>query len=291
MAAVQLLADGIALGAAYALAALGFVLVLKAAGAVNFAHGDLAMAGGYAGVSLAGLMPFAGGLVLMPLVGVAMAAAGALLAIIAVRPLRSAPPSAIFVSTIAIGIMLQNAANGIFGAAERKTPPLAAGPALDLGGLVLARQSLAIVAAAALLILALHLFLERTAAGRRLRAAAEDGEMARALGIAPLPALAGAFALGGALAGIAGLMLANVHFVTPTAGLHFMLKAYIAATIGGWGSLRGAALGALLIAVVEVAAARFVSPSVAELMLYGLLVLVLLVRPRGLFGEAAGRRA
>jgi branched-chain amino acid transport system permease protein len=292
IAALQLLADGLALGAAYALAALGFVLVLRAAGAVNFAHGDLAMAGGYAGVWLAGLLPVAGALVLMPLVGLVMAATGALVALVAVRPLRRAPPSAVFVATIAVGIMLQNAANGMFGAAERKTPPLAAGPALDLGGgVVVARQSLAIVAAAALLILALHAFLARTAAGRRLRAAAEDGEMARALGIAPVPALLASFALGGALAGIAGLLLANVHFVTPTAGLHFMLKAYIAATIGGWGSLRGAALGAVIVAAFEVAAARFVSPSVAEILLYALVFAILLLRPQGLFGEAAGRRA
>jgi branched-chain amino acid transport system permease protein len=291
IAGLQLLADGLALGAAYALAALGFVLVLRAAGAVNFAHGDLAMAGGYAGVWLAGLLPLAGGLVLLPLVGVVLAAAGALVALVAVRPLRHAPPSAVFVATIAVGIMLQNAANGIFGAAERKTPPLVAGPALDLGGVIVARQSLSIVAAAALLVLALHVFLARTAPGRRLSAAAEDGEMARALGIAPLPALLASFALGGALAGIAGLLLANVHFVAPTAGLHFMLKAYIAAAIGGWGSLRGAALGALLVALFEVVAARFVSPSVAEILLYALLLAILLVRPQGLFGEAAGRRA
>jgi len=291
----QLLVDGVALGAAYALVALGFVLILNAVGAVNFAQGDLVMAGGFAAVALAGVLPLQGmavpGLALAPLVTVAGGLAGWLIAEIAYRPLRRRPPVAVFISTIAVGIMLQHGANGWFGASERRTPPMVAGEPLGLAGLTISRQSLAIIATAAIVILFLHLLLERTQLGRRLRAAAEDGEMARALGIRVRRLTALAFALGAGLAALAGLLLANVYFVTPTAGLAFMLKAYIAVTIGGWGSLRGAVAGAFLVALFEVIAARLLNAALADALLYAALLAALLLRPQGLFGESAGRRA
>ncbi|MCW5770750.1 MAG: branched-chain amino acid ABC transporter permease [Rhodospirillaceae bacterium] len=295
MSWAQIAIDGVALGAAYALVALGFVLILNATGAVNFAQGDLVMAGGFAAVALTGIVPVGSlalpGMALAPLVAVAGGVAGWIIAEIAYRPLRRRPPVAVFVSTIAVGIMLQHGANGLFGAAERRAPPLVAGEALTLGPLTLSRQSLAIVVAAAAVIVLLHLLLERTQLGRRLRAAAEDAEMARALGIRVRRLTALAFALGAALAALAGMLLANVYFVTPTAGLAFMLKAYIAVTIGGWGSLRGAVTGALLVALFEVFAGRLFSASIADALLYGALLAVLLLKPEGLFGEAAGRRA
>jgi branched-chain amino acid transport system permease protein len=292
---VQLIIDGIALGAAYALVALGFVLILNAAGAVNFAQGDLVMAGGFAAVLLASLVPLGGtavpGLILAPLVTVAGGLAGWLVAEIAYRPLRRRPPVSVFISTIAVGIMLQHGANGIFGASERRTPPMVSGDPLAFAGLTISRQSLAIIVTAALAILLLHLLLQRTPLGKRLRAAAEDQEMARALGIPVRRLTALAFGLGAALAALAGLLLANVYFVTPTAGLAFMLKAYIAVTIGGWGNLRGAVAGAFLVALFEVIAARLWNASLADALLYVALLAALLLRPQGLFGEAAGRRA
>jgi len=287
--------DGLALGAAYSLVALGFVLILNAAGAVNFAQGDLVMAGGFAAIVLARLLPLEGlavpGLALAPLVALVGGGAGWLIAEVAYRPLRHRPPVAVFISTIAVGIMLQHSANGVFGAAERRTPPLVAGDSFAGGGLSVSLQTLAILGTAALVILLLHQLLERTQVGRRLRAAAEDPEMARALGIPVRALTALAFALGAGLAALAGLLLANVYFVTPTAGLAFMLKAYIAVTVGGWGSLRGAVAGAFLVAMFEVVAGRLFTASVADALLYVALLLALLLRPQGLFGEAAGQRA
>jgi branched-chain amino acid transport system permease protein len=291
----QIVVDGIALGAAYALVALGFVLILNAAGAVNFAQGDLVMAGGFAAVVLASLLPLehvaVPGLALAPLVAVAGGGAGWLVAEVAYRPLRHRPPVAVFISTIAVGIMLQHGANAWFGAAPLRTPPLVAGDALALGGLTITRQSLAITATAAATILALNVLLQRTQLGRRLRAAAEDAEIACTLGIPVRRLTALAFALGAALAALAGLLLANVYFVTPTAGLAFMLKAYIAVTIGGWGSLRGAVVGAFLVALFELVAGRLLSASWADALLYVAVLAVLLLRPQGLFGETTGRRA
>ncbi len=290
MLILQLLLNGIALGAAYALAALGFVLVLNATRAVNFAQGDMVMAGGFLAVALGQVLPLPG-ILLLPAVVALMAALGLLVSLVAYLPLKDRPPTSIFISTIAVGVVLQQGANHIFGAAPQAGPALLGSGGLSLGGLILSRQSLAIVVVAALLVAGLHLLLTRTQTGRRLRAAAQDAEMARVIGINPVAMAAGSFALAAALAGAAGLLLANQYFVTPGAGGDLMLKAYIAVVIGGWGRLSGAVLGALVIALFEVGVAAAVSYPVAEGLLYAALLVILLLRPQGLLGEAEGRRA
>jgi len=131
----------------------------------------------------------------------------------------------------------------------------------------------------------------RTQFGRALRATAQDRETARALGVDATAMIAASFAIGAALAGAAGLLLANQFFVTPTAGTDFVIKAYIAATIGGWGSLAGAVAGAFLIAFFEVGVSAFFSYTVAAAALYVALLAILFLRPQGLFGEAIQRRA
>ena len=286
----QLTINALALGAAYALVALGFVLIINATSAVNFAQGDLVMAGGFVSVSLAALVPLPG-IVLLPLVLVVMAALGLLFSLLAYFPLRRRPPVSVFISTIALGIVLQNAANGIYGGAPRAGPALAGAGHIELGGLTLDRQSLAILVTAALLVVGLHLLLVRTQLGRRMRAVADDQEMARAVGIPVTAMIALTFALAAALAGAAGLLLANQFFVTPVEGTNLMIKAYIAVVIGGWGRLHGAVAGAMLIAFFEVGVAAWISYPVAEALLYAALLAVLFLRPQGLFGEAAGRRA
>jgi branched-chain amino acid transport system permease protein len=288
--ALQLLINAVALGAAYALVALGFVLVLNATSAVNFAQGDMVMAGGYAAIALAGLLPVPG-IVLLPLVLVIMAALGLVVAALAYLPLRARPPAAVFISTIAIGVVLQNGVNLIFGAAPRSTPALFGDGALSWGGLVVGRQSLAVIAVAALLIAGQSFVMARTQFGRALRATAQDRETARALGVRVGAMIVASFAIGAALAGAAGLLLANQFFITPSAGTDFVIKAYIAATIGGWGSLAGAVAGAFLIALFEVGVSAVFSYTAATAGLYIALLAILLLRPQGLFGEVAQRRA
>ncbi|MCW2237398.1 branched-chain amino acid ABC transporter permease [Azospirillum canadense] len=290
MTTLQLLVNGLALGAAYALVALGFVLVLNATSAVNFAQGDLVTAGGLLAVALAPLIPLPG-IALLPVVLVIMAALGLLLALAAYLPLRRSPPVAVFISTIAVGIILQNGASVLFGPEPRAAPPLLSGGTVDLGGLVVAEQSLAIIAVAGLLIAGQQWLFARTQVGRRLRATAQDPEMARACGVPVTAMILVTFALGTAYAGAAGLLLANRYFVTPTAGGDLILKAYIAVTIGGWGSVPGAVVGALLIALFEVGVSSVLSYPVALGLLYAALLVILLARPQGLFGEAARRRA
>ncbi len=296
MLSAQLALNAVALGAAYALVAIGFVLVLNATTAVNFAHGESVVAGGFAAVALTGLV--AGiwpgavpGIVLLPGVLLLTALLGLAIAGLAYLPIRDRPPVSVFVTTIAFGIIVANGLNAGFGAAPRTAPALLGGGTVELLGITASRQSLAIIATAAILIGALAFLLQRTQLGRRFRACAQDPEMARALGIRLTRITLLGFAVGTAFAGAAGLLLAHQFFVTPSDGASLILKAYIAVVIGGWGSLRGAALGAFLIAVFEVAVASVSSQPMAEGLLYAAVLLVLLVRPEGIFGEPQRLRA
>jgi branched-chain amino acid transport system permease protein len=303
---LQLLINTTALGAAYALVALGFVWVLNATSAVNFAHGDLVMAGGFVALALAGVLPLPG-ILLLPLVLILMAGLGLVFSLLAFFPLKDRPPVSVFISTIALGIILSNGASAIFGAEPRAVPPLFAGGVVALGGLIISRQAIAVMLVAALLIAGQHLLFARTQFGRRLRATAQDRDMAAAIGIPVDRMIALTFALATALAGAAGLLLSNSFFVSPTDGMNYMVKAYIAVTIGGWGSIAGAVAGAFLIALFDVmlpglpallpalgalpGADWLFSQTVATILLYLLLLAILVLRPQGLFGEAVQRRA
>ena len=299
----QILVNALALGASYALVALGFVLILNATGAVNFTHGDMVMAGGYVALAVTSATSLPG-VAVLAIVICAMALGGFVFSGLAYFPLKSRPPVAVFISTIALGIIFQNSANALFGAEPRKGPSLLADGLIDIGGVTVARQSLAIIAVAALLVLAQHLLLARTSLGRKLRATAQDREMAAAIGIPVNGMIALTFALGAALAGAAGMMLSNTFFVTPTDGSNYIIKAYIAVTIGGWGSLAGAVCGALLIALFEVLfpslplllpALKTLAPwlftqTASAILLYAGLLAIMFFRPQGLFGETVQRR-
>ena len=294
MLLAQLTLNAVALGAAYTLIALGFVLVLNATGAVNFAQGDTVMAGGFIAIAAASVFPeiFSSfGIFALPLVVAGAGLLGLVISLAAYMPLRRQPPVTVFVSTIAVGIVLANSFNAVFGAAPRATPALFGGGQVVFGELTVSRQSLAVIATAASLVAGLGVLLHATQLGRRLRASAQDPEIARALGIDVTFMICLSFVLGTALAGTAGLLLANQFFLTPNDGAVLMLKAYIAVAIGGWGNLRGAAAGAMLIAFFEVFVATWLSHPVAEGGLYVALFAILLLRPQGLFGEAAQRRA
>ena len=275
---------------AYALVALGFVLALNASGAVNFAHGDLVVLGGAVAVLLASWLGLPGFL-LLPLVALALAGAGVLAAHVAILPLARRPPEATFVATIALAAMIEQTLTVTMGAAPRTTPPFLGSGAVTIAGVPLGLQPLAIVIVGAVLVAALWFLLERTQVGRRMRAVAADRHMARAVGIPVARYVTLSLALAGALAGIAGLLLGHQFLVTPTQGAGHMLKAYIAVALGGWGSIPGALVGALGIGVFETFVSAAVGDAWASAALYGAVLLVLTVRPRGLFGEPVGQRA
>lgn len=275
---------------AYALVALGFVLALNASGAVNFAHGDLVVLGGAAAV-VAGLWTGLPGPLLLPLVAVALGAAGIVAARVAILPLAARPPEATFVATIALAAIIEQGLTVTMGAASRTAPALAGSGSFEVAGLALGRQPLAIVVVGAALVAAVWFLLERTQTGRRMRAVSADRHMARAVGIPVGRYVTLSLALAGALAGIAGLLLGHQFLVAPTQGAGHMLKAYIAVALGGWGSVPGALLGALGIGVFETLVSAGFGDAWASAALYLSVLVVLAFRPQGLFGEPVGRRA
>jgi branched-chain amino acid transport system permease protein len=289
MSYFQLLLNAAALGAAYALVSLGFVLVVKATGAVNFAHGDLVMAGGYAAILLAAWLPIPL-ILLLPLVSAAMFVMGLLLCFAAYMPLMRRPPSTVFISTLLCGIILENAYIVAFGPQAKAGPPLLAAGSLSVAGVNLSIQALATLAVAGLLVGAQYLLFFHTQIGKRLRAVAEDREMARAIGIPAFRLIAVTFGVGTALAGVAGAILANQFFVAPTGGVPLSVYGYIAVVIGGWGSVPGAVVGSMIVALFQVMASRFVPYTVAAGALYAALLVILFFRPQGVFGERIQRR-
>ena len=300
---LQILVNAFALGASYALLALGFVLILNATSAVNFAHGDMVMAGGYVAIALGSVLQLPG-VLLLPLVVTVMAVLGFLFSYLAYFPLKDRPPVSVFISTIALGIVFQNSANAINGAEPQKGPALFGEGTFGLAGITVGEQAVAIIGVAALLITAQHVLLNYTGMGRKLRATAQDRQMAEAIGIRVNRMIALTFALGSALAGAAGLMLSNTFFVSPTDGSNYIIKAYIAVTIGGWGSLTGAVCGALIIAMFEVVlpslpvlipTLKAVAPwlftqTSSTILLYICLLAIMFFRPQGLFGEKVQKR-
>ncbi|MGE4078408.1 MAG: branched-chain amino acid ABC transporter permease [Reyranella sp.] len=279
-----------ALGMAYALVALGFVLALNAAGAVNFAHGDLVVLGGAVAVAI-GAWTSLPGVALLPLVAAALALAGIVAARVAITPLAARPPEATFVATIALAAIIEQGLTVEMGTAPRTAPALAGSGSFAMAGLALGRQPIAIIVLGGALVLATWFLLERTQTGRRMRAVSADRHMARAVGIPVGRYVLLSLALAGALAGIAGLLLGHQFLVAPTQGAGYMLKAYIAVALGGWGSVPGALLGALGIGVFETFVSAAFGDAWASAALYISVLVVLAVRPQGLFGEPVGRRA
>jgi len=286
---VQLAINGVALGAAYALVALGFVFIVNATSAVNFAHGDLVMAGGYVAVGLGSLatLPM---ILMLPLVAAIMFVVGIAVALVAYFPLINRPPATVFISTLLCGIVLQNLFLVLFGPQARAAPPLIKSGTVHLGAIEISVQALGTLAVAAALIGLQYLIFARTQIGRRLRATAQDREMAQAIGIRVSALIACTFGAGTALAGVAGALLANQFFVYPTGGIPLSVYAYMAVVVGGWGSIAGAVLGAMMISIFQVVVSAYVSYAVATGLLYFVLLLVFFFRPQGIFGELVQRR-
>jgi branched-chain amino acid transport system permease protein len=288
MTLLQLAINGVALGAAYALIALGFVFIVNATGAVNFAHGDLVMAGGYVAVGLGAMAPLPM-IVLLPVVAAIMFAVGVAVSLLAYFPLINRPPSTVFISTLLIGIVLQNVFL-VLGPQAHAAPPLIQSGILHAGPVEISIQALGTLVVAGALIALQYVVFAHTQIGRRLRATAQDRQMAQAIGIRVHAVIAATFGVGTALAGVAGVLLANQFFVYPTGGIPLSVYAYIAVVVGGWGSIAGAVIGAMMISLFQVVVSAYVSYAVATGLLYVALLLVFFFRPQGIFGELVRRR-
>ena len=283
----QLLFNGLVLGAGYGVLGLGFALTLRAAGAVNFAHGDVAAVAAYGGVT-AVLFGATGVLA----VGVATLVGGALglvVAAIAWAPLRQRPVESTFIAAIALGIVAQNSLTVGFGGAPRALPAILSG-GWRLDGLYLSAHGIISLGMAIFAFTFTALLLLKSRFGMRLRAAAEDPEIAAAHGLPIIKLAIFAFVFAGILSGLAGAILSTQHYVTPAVGAIYILKAYIAATAAGWGRIFPTALIAVAIALFETIGAALFSHAVAEGVLYLAFLTLLVFRPEGLAGDVRGRR-
>ena len=280
------LISGISLGSVYALIALGYTMVYGIAKMLNFAHGDVIMVGGYisfCAVSYLGLPGWIG-VVLAVLVCTVL---GVVIERLAYKPLRAAPSLAVLITAIGVSYFLQNSALLIWGAASISYPPLISGSLPLFGGkLSIPYVSLLTVAVCLVIMAALTTFINQSKMGKAMRACSEDKGAAQLMGINVNATISTTFAIGSALAAIAGVLLCSSYSIlSPTTGSMPGIKAFTAAVFGGIGSSPGAFLGGLLLGIIESLAKAYISTNLANSIVFAVLIVVLLVRPAGLLGK------
>jgi len=286
----QLLFTGLGIGAIYALVALGFVLLIRAASVVNFAQGEFSMLGAYAMVVLSDMLgvPY---WVALPAAVVLMAGFGVLFAGATYWPLRHRGQMPVIISTIGASIFLANTVLALYGPSPAVLPGLFDTPGFEAGGVFMDSQYIAIMVTAAVMLLLQFLIFEKTLLGKKLQATSQDKEMASLLGIPVARMVLITFAYSAALGGLAGILVAPVLFVSVGMGTMISLKAFAANIIGGFGNIPGAILGGLALGVVETFGAAYISVPYKDALAFGLLLLFLLIRPQGLFGEKIAEKA
>ena len=280
------LINGLNAGSIYALIAIGYTMVYGIAKMINFAHGDIIMVGAYIiWVMIAVLhMPIFLGII----IGViACALLGVLIEKVAYKPLRKAPPLAVLITAIGVSYFLQSASLLIFSSSKRTFPVSFKISSVEIGALVIPGQTILILVVTGISMLVLHLFINKTKAGSAMLAVSEDKEAAQLMGINVNAIISMTFAIGSALAGIAGVLFASSYvYVYPTMGSLIGIKAFVAAVLGGIGSVPGAMLGGILLGIIESLSKTYLSTQLSNAIVFGILILVLLVRPSGLLGKS-----
>lgn len=285
---VQLLVAGLSTGAVYALVALGLVLVFKGTGIVNFAQGEFLTLGAYIGLVLSLVLKLPYWQVFILTIMLA-AVFGAALERGLIRPLMRAPAFTIVVATLAIGLMIKNALRlGWQESLSTISSPFGDLP-LRVGDVNLNRQYLWIIACSLAITVLLALFFRMTLLGKAMRAVSQNYDAAQLMGIRVHRIFAGTFAISAAIAGMAGVLVA------PVIGIHaemgdLILKGFVAAILGGFQSLGGAVVGGLVLGVLETFGGAQFGGTFKNTVAFVLLMVVLLVRPHGLFGRAEARR-
>jgi branched-chain amino acid transport system permease protein len=279
---LQLLVGGIAQGCVYGLIALGFVLIYKATEMVNFAQGDLMMLGAFVALTFIGSWGMNYWLGLLAAAAV-MAAFGYLLDAAVLRRIIGQPQFAVVILTISIGFLFRSAAGFIWGHETQSFPETPFTNRIsDIGGLILSWEHLSIIFGTLVLAVLLYLFFNYTRLGNAMQAASQNQLAAYYVGVPVKHVNSLIWGLSAAVATIAGVLFAPVSLVEPNNGL-YGIKAFAAAVIGGFGSLLGTVLGGLIIGVSETMAARYLPPGFKEIVAYLLMLIVLMVRPHGLF--------
>jgi branched-chain amino acid transport system permease protein len=283
---VDILAIGLTLGLIYALVALGFSLIYATTGVVNFAQGSFVMLSGM--VAVWALREWELPVLAALIAGVLAATlAGFLLAAGVIIPLwqRSAPEFITILGTLTFLVMSENVVLNLMGSAPRTLPPLTAGLAFPVGDRTISSQTLWVILAALLLAVLLTTFLNRVRLGSAMRATSYNREASRLLGISPYRIAALAIVMSAAIGGIGGVLIAPLQFTAYNIAAAYSVKGFLAAVVGGLGSLKGAIVGGILVGVFEAVVSIYVSSYYLNLFVMLALVVVLLIRPFGIYGK------
>ena len=279
--------SGISLGSIYAIIALGYTMVYGIAKMLNFAHGDIIMVGGYvAFTAMSALnLPASVAVLLSVLFCTAL---GVIIEGVAYKPLRGANSLAVLITAIGVSYLLQNLALLIFGANPKSFQSVVPIRSMSFanGQLVISGETVAAIAACFLVMVALTTFINKTRAGQAMLAVAEDKGAATLMGINVNATVALTFAIGSALAALAGVLLCSAYpTLTPTTGAMPGIKAFVAAVLGGIGSIPGALIGGLLLGLLENLSKAYISSKLSDAIVFSVLILVLVVRPTGILGK------
>ena len=287
MSFLSYLINGISLGSVYAIIALGYTMVYGIARMLNFAHGDIIMVGGFTVFTIVTTM---GG---SPVVGILASVVvctvlGVTIERVAYRPLRDASPLAVLITAIGVSYLLQNVALLIFGSNARQFTSVITVPALKLAGGKLSISSVTIVTILSCIVImaALMTFINKTKMGQAMLAVSEDRGAATLMGINVNRTISVTFAIGSALAAVAGVLLCSAYPSLSTyTGSMPGIKAFVAAVFGGIGSIPGAFIGGILLGIIENLAKAYISSQLSDAIVFSVLIIVLLVRPPGILGK------
>ena len=288
MSFISYLINGISLGSVYAIIAIGYTMVYGIAKMLNFAHGDVIMVGAYivlTCVTGAGLNP----IVAIIIATIACTIFGVVIEGVAYRPLRNAAsPLAVLITAIGVSYLLQNLALLIFGSNTKSFPEVIKLPNLKLAGgkLTITGTTILTIVLCIVIMAGLMLFINKTKAGQAMLAVSEDKGAAQLMGINVNKTISMTFAIGSALAAIAGVLLCSAYpSLTPYTGSMAGIKAFVAAVFGGIGSVPGALIGGIILGIIEILGKAYISSQLADAIVFAVLIVVLLVKPTGILGK------
>lgn len=278
--------NGLRSGSIYALIALGYTMVYGIAKMINFAHGDIIMVGAYSlyvGLSILKLPAWTSVLLSV----VVCVVFGVVIEKIAYKPLRSAPSLSVLITAIGVSFLLQSIALLVFGATPIPQPSIVTFSGIQIGGITISGITVITLSVTTVCMILLTWFIHKTKMGSAMRAVSEDKGAAELMGIDVNKTISLTFAIGSALASVAGILyVSQYQTLKPTLGALPGIKAFVAAVLGGIGSVPGAMIGGLILGLVESLSKAYISTELSDAIVFGILVLVLLVKPSGLLGKA-----
>lgn len=280
------LINGLSLGSIYAIIAIGYTMVYGIAKMLNFAHGDIIMVGAYIAFSVITTMHLPAALGILAAVGGCLLL-GVCVEKIAYKPLRHAgSPLAVLITAIGVSYFLQNMALLIFGSDPKIFSSVVPFTTVKIGAFVIPGTTIVSIVVSIVLVTLLQLFINKTKPGQAMLAVSQDRDAASLMGISVNGTISLTFAIGSAMAGVAGVLLCSAYpSLSPYTGAMPGIKAFVAAVLGGIGSIPGAMIGGLVLGMIEILSRTYISSQLSDAIVFSVLIIVLLVKPTGLMGK------